>query len=95
MILDLGIALHHSSRRETDWIISILAGACNSCDLRRFRLLQIREELKSLLQPKSNASPALSINFDLAAHTINQLLGIVADPGLKHCLHVLDLVNAL
>ena len=33
-------------------------------------------------------------NSDLASHAINQLLGIVADPGLKHCLDVLDLINS-
>jgi hypothetical protein len=32
-------------------------------------------------------------NSDLSSHAINQLLGIVADPVLKHSLDVLDLVN--
>jgi hypothetical protein len=36
----------------------------------------------------------LLTNADLSSHTINQLLGIVADPGLKHRLDVLDLVNS-
>ena len=40
------------------------------------------------------AESMLLTNSDLSAHAIDQLLGIVADPGLKHCLHVLDLVNA-
>ena len=33
-------------------------------------------------------------NSDLSSHAINQLLGIVADPSLKHRLDVLDLVNS-
>jgi len=33
-------------------------------------------------------------NSDLSSHAINQLLGIVANPGLKHSLDVLDLVNS-
>jgi hypothetical protein len=36
----------------------------------------------------------LLTNSDLSSHTINQFLGIVADPGLKHRLDVLDLVNS-
>jgi len=36
----------------------------------------------------------LLTNPDLFSHTINQLLGIVADPCLEDCLDVLDLVNA-
>jgi len=36
----------------------------------------------------------LLTNSDLSAHSIDQLLGIVADPGLKHCLDVLDLLNS-
>jgi hypothetical protein len=36
----------------------------------------------------------LLTNPDLSAHAIDQLLRVVADPALKHCLHVLDLVNA-
>jgi hypothetical protein len=36
----------------------------------------------------------LLTNSDLSAHAIDQLLEIVADLGLKHCLHILDLVNA-
>ena len=36
----------------------------------------------------------LLTNADLSSHTINQLLGIVADPSLKHRLDVLDLVNS-
>jgi hypothetical protein len=32
-------------------------------------------------------------NSDLPSHAIQQLLGVVADPGLKHRLDVLDLVN--
>ena len=34
-------------------------------------------------------------NSDLSSHAIDQLLGIVADPSLKHSLDVLDLVNSL
>ena len=33
-------------------------------------------------------------NSDLSSHAINQLLGIVANPSLKHRLDVLDLVNS-
>jgi hypothetical protein len=33
-------------------------------------------------------------NSDLSSHAINQPLGIVANPGLKHSLDVLDLVNS-
>jgi hypothetical protein len=33
-------------------------------------------------------------NSDLSSHAVNQLLGIVADPSLKHRLDVLDLVNS-
>jgi hypothetical protein len=33
-------------------------------------------------------------NSDLSSHAIDQLLGIIADPGLKHSLDVLDLVNS-
>src|ERR1700722_4078260 len=33
-------------------------------------------------------------NSDLASHAINQLLGIVADPGLRPGLDVLDLINS-
>jgi hypothetical protein len=36
----------------------------------------------------------LLTNADLSSHTIDQLLGIVADPGLKHRLDVLDFVNS-
>jgi hypothetical protein len=33
-------------------------------------------------------------NSDLSSHAINQLLGIVADSGFKHRLHVFDLLNS-
>ena len=33
-------------------------------------------------------------NSDLASHAVNQLLGVVADPSLKHRLDVLDFVNS-
>ena len=33
-------------------------------------------------------------NSDLSSHAFNQLLGVVADPSLKHRLDVLDLVNS-
>jgi hypothetical protein len=33
-------------------------------------------------------------NSDLPSHAINQLLGIVADSGFKHRLHVFDLLNS-
>src|SRR5271156_3747035 len=33
-------------------------------------------------------------NSDLSSHAVNQLLGIVSDPSLKHRLDVLDLVNS-
>ena len=34
-------------------------------------------------------------NPDLPTYAIDQFLGVVADPGLEHCLDVLDLFNAL
>ena len=37
----------------------------------------------------------LLTNADLSSHAIDQLLGIVADPGLKHSLHILDVLNSL
>lgn len=41
-----------------------------------------------------NAKLILLTNSDLSSHAVNQLLGIEADPGLKHRLDVLDLVNS-
>jgi NAD(P)-dependent dehydrogenase (short-subunit alcohol dehydrogenase family) len=43
---------------------------------------------------KSAIPGTLLTDSDLSSHAIDQLLGIVADPGLKHRLDVLDLVNS-
>jgi len=50
---------------------------------------------RSCREPFNRPRRRLLTNPDLSSHAINQFLGIVADPGLEHCLDVFDLVNAL
>jgi hypothetical protein len=59
----------------------------------RMRATDARTRSPDLNVNRQDCRYALT-NSDLSSHAIDQLLGIVANPCLKHCFDVLDLVDS-
>ena len=83
-------AVSDKSTPSGRWVTSESSTAANSGSV---ALENARTRSPDLKVNRQDCRCALT-NSDLSSHAINQLLGIVANPSLKHCFDVLDLVNS-